>query len=90
MIGEHPRRRRFGDQIARASRAFQTKAKAQPGGALHLSLYWQALTKVESDYTVFIHLLDDSGAVRAQQDAPPVNGSYPTHLWEKDEIVQDT
>jgi len=86
----HPVEYRFGDQIA--LRGFDISDEGEslrPGGALHLSLYWQALTKVESDYTVFIHLLDDSGAVRAQQDAPPVNGSYPTHLWEKDEIVQD-
>ncbi len=79
---------RFGDQVA--LRGFDIQEDdLQPGGALLLSLYWQVLEAIDKDYTVFIHLLDDSGAVLAQQDTPPVSGSYPSSLWEKGEIVQD-
>jgi hypothetical protein len=60
-----------------------------PGGVLPLTLYWQALAPMETDYTVFVHLLDASGAVRAQRDAPPLDGDYPTSLWDEGEVVKD-
>lgn len=78
----------FGDQIA--LRGFDLPAEnLRPGDTVPLTLYWQALRASEDDYTVFVHVLDDGGAVRAQQDAPPLGGSYRTSLWDKDEVVQD-
>ena len=43
----------------------------------------------KSSYTVFTHLLNSDGQKVAQQDNPPVNGTYPTTLWLPDEIVAD-
>lgn len=60
-----------------------------PGQTTALTLYWQALADVDADYTVFIHMLDETGQVRVQQDAPPVEGQYPSSLWESGETVQD-
>ena len=54
-----------------------------------MSLYWQSAARVEKDYTVFIHLLDANGNVRAQIDAMPGEGRYPTSVWDVDEIVRD-
>jgi hypothetical protein len=54
-----------------------------------VTIYWLSLTTPATDYTVFVHLLDKSGQVAAGWDTPPVNGNYPTHLWSKDEIVED-
>jgi hypothetical protein len=45
---------------------------------------------VGKDYTVFVHLLDEKGAVRAQRDSAPRDGTYPTSSWEQDEIVTDS
>lgn len=59
------------------------------GDSLALTLYWRADSKIEKDYTVFIHLLDASGDVRAQIDAQPRGGAYPTSLWDSGEIVRD-
>jgi hypothetical protein len=62
---------------------------ARPGGTLGLTLYWRALAEMETDYTVFTHLLDSNGQTAAQQDNPPVNSAYPTTLWLPGEIVTD-
>jgi len=57
--------------------------------ALGLSLYWQALSDLDEDYTVFVHWLDEGGQILTQQDNQPRNGTYPTGLWEEGEIVED-
>ena len=62
---------------------------SKPGGQVYLILYWQALGKIEEDYTVFTHLLDSEGRLRAQKDNPPVSGLLPTSAWEVGEFIQD-
>ncbi|MBI3914139.1 MAG: glycosyltransferase family 39 protein [Chloroflexi bacterium] len=61
----------------------------RPGDPLTLTLYWRADFKMQDDYTVFIHLLDNNGAVRAQIDAQPRGGNYPTSIWDAGEVVRD-
>ncbi len=58
---------------------------------LELTLYWQALDRIDSSYKVFIHLIDETtGAVVVQDDAVPRQWSYPTNWWERGEVVEDT
>jgi hypothetical protein len=54
-----------------------------------LKLFWQAKTRPQADYTVFIHLLNAEGHIVAQADGPPAGGVYPTQLWEAGEIIVD-
>jgi hypothetical protein len=54
-----------------------------------LVLYWQSQARASKNYTVFVHLLDANGNVRAQIDREPRNGTYPTSVWEVGEIVRD-
>jgi hypothetical protein len=56
---------------------------------LSLTSYWQALVKPARAYTVFIHLLDAEGRVRAQSDVQPRGGAYPSSLWDAGEIIRD-
>ncbi len=56
---------------------------------IRLTLYWQARQRIEEDYTVFIHLLDDQGHIQAQQDGQPLNGDYPTSAWDEGQVVAD-
>jgi hypothetical protein len=56
---------------------------------LDLKLYWEALSEVNEDYTVFVHWLDEKGRILTQQDSQPRNGTYPTGLWDEGEIVED-
>ena len=58
---------------------------------LNLTLYWQAMRRMERDYKIFAHLssLSDD-AVVAQYDSMPCHWTYLTSWWDKDEIVADT
>ncbi len=61
----------------------------RPGDTLHLTLYWQALEPMETPYTVFTHLLDESSQVRGQMDSQPLGGVRPTTGWVPPEYVRD-
>jgi hypothetical protein len=56
---------------------------------LQLTLYWKAMRVPDQDYTVFVHVRDSAGEVAAQKDQPPLNGAYPTSLWDSGEVIQD-
>jgi hypothetical protein len=57
-------------------------------GALTLTLYWEATSEVDRDYTVFAHLVDEDGLIVAQGDGPPMV-TYPTSHWDSGEILVD-
>jgi hypothetical protein len=59
------------------------------GDVLTLTLTWRALGEMETDYTVFTHLLAPDGSMTGQRDAQPVEGRYPTSLWLPGEVVSD-
>lgn len=60
-----------------------------PNETLSLSLYWEAQSVPEFNYTVFVHLLNEAGEWVAGRDAQPMSARYPTRLWQPDEIVRD-
>ena len=60
-----------------------------PGRSLCLTLYWQAEAEMDTSYTVFTHLLDDHDHLWAQQDNPPVHGTFWTPEWRAGEVVVD-
>ena len=51
------------------------------GGRLRFTLYWQPLTPIREDYTVFTHLLGPKGVLLAQVDRQPLQGRVPTSHW---------
>jgi mannosyltransferase len=68
---------------------YRLGGKAQPGGTLGLTLYWEGLGPVETDYTVFTHLLDTGDNLLGQMDHPPQNGAAPTSTWETGQRLAD-
>lgn len=58
-------------------------------GYVRLTLYWQALTGMEKDYSIFAHIVDEQGQIVAQDDSQPRQGHYPTSFWREGEIVED-
>ena len=64
-------------------------ATREPGASFALTLYWRARGRPSADYTVFVHYLDSGGRLLAQADSPPQAGSYPTSLWDSDEVIAD-
>jgi hypothetical protein len=65
-------------------------ATAAPGDSILVTLYWRALTEMERDYTVFVHLAATDGSMAGQHDGHPVGGTYPTSLWLAGEVVIDS
>jgi hypothetical protein len=68
---------------------YQPPTSEQPNQA-RLTLYWRASSPPASDYTVFVHALDENGQLTGQADGPPVANHYPTSAWQPGEIVQDS
>lgn len=54
-----------------------------------VDLTWRALGRPNRDLTVFVHLVDASGKLVAQDDRQPVDGAYPTSIWDAGELVPD-
>jgi hypothetical protein len=63
--------------------------KVSPGQKLTITLDWSARSRPTTDYIVFVHVVDSSGRVVAQSDAPPQNGRYPTSLWDNGDTIVD-
>lgn len=64
-------------------------AFAPVDGQLLAHLYWESLQNRPSvNSTIFIHIVDTEGNVVAQSDLQPMNGQYPTFIWDEGEIVR--
>jgi hypothetical protein len=87
-LQEHAVQATFADEIELISCAFQP-APLAPTAVLHVSLSWRSLHPAGGDYTVFVHLTDESGQVWAQHDGQPVGGSHPTSSWQPREEITD-
>jgi hypothetical protein len=60
------------------------------GEAVQVTLYWQALRKLDANYTVFAQLLGSDGDLKSQVDSIPQDGGYPTIWWLPGEVIADT
>jgi hypothetical protein len=56
---------------------------------LKLTLYWQVESPLPLNYTTFVHVRNSAGQIAAQKDQPPLNGAYPTSLWDAGETIAD-
>jgi hypothetical protein len=83
---QYPLQARFGDSIDLTGVDLGTP---RYGRVLTYTLHWQALAPIAQNYTVFAHVLDAAGNLRAQQDTMPHNGQYPTSLWSPGETILD-
>jgi 4-amino-4-deoxy-L-arabinose transferase-like glycosyltransferase len=54
-----------------------------------LVLFWRAGQAPARDYTIFIHLLDETGKLAAGWDSQPQQGAYPSTLWLAGQTVTD-
>ena len=62
---------------------------AQPGDLISVVLYWQALRKPDREYMVFVHSLGRGLELVGNEDAYHGQGTFPTDLWNGDEIIAD-
>ena len=59
------------------------------GLPLRVRLFWQAKATIESNYTIFIHLVRPDEQLVAQQDQQPLGGFLPTRLWRPGLVIAD-
>jgi hypothetical protein len=67
---------------------------AKPGGAIVLTLYWQAVEVVNLPYKTFVHLVSDGGQgsearLWAQADDYPACGTQSTQYWQVGQTIVD-
>jgi hypothetical protein len=79
---------RFGPSIWLIGYQLTTPERA-PGETVEVILYWRAYAPLDRQYTVFVHLLDASGAWVAGWDMMPRYNTYPTTDWPVVELIDD-
>ena len=79
----------FNDQARLAGLDLPRQA-VRAGESLPLTLYWQVLAEFDKSWTVFVHLVDQSGRIISQQDQLPGGGQFPTTGWLPGEYLTDT
>lgn len=62
---------------------------AVENGALKIVLYLRALEKPDADYDFWVQTRDATGNTLDGKMSAPVDGTYPTSLWRKNELVVD-
>jgi hypothetical protein len=73
----------YGDSMQLIGYTLPEGATYAPGQALPLSLYWQAIARIEEDYTVAWFLADEAGVVVTQgMDSHPAGGFEHTSEWQ--------
>ena len=84
---QHPLWRSLGDVVACLGHS-TNQDRAQGGGSLRLTIWWQALAEIDEDYTVFIHVLGPGDRIWAQEDTVASRDHRPTSTWRVGEIVR--
>ncbi len=59
------------------------------GDDLRIVLTWRTPVPIRDSFNIFVHIVDNSGALVAQYDGVPAAGLRPMPTWESGEIVTD-
>ncbi len=79
---------RLGDHIWLDGYSLRTPT-VTPGEIVQLALFWRAAAPIEERYKVFVHILDEDGAIVAQTDREPGGNLLPTTIWAPGESIVD-
>lgn len=75
------------DQFGNAIELAGYSVSPLPDGQSRVTLYWRVLNSPAGDYTVFVHLMDETGARHSQSDRRPLDGGFPTQLWRSGDVI---
>ena len=78
----------FGDQIILVGYTLDRRV-VRPGETIRLTLYWRAQAPMETNYSVFAHVLGVEDQVWARNDGWPAGGNAPTSRWQPGQVVED-
>jgi hypothetical protein len=79
----------FRDQLRLVGYSLGDATVFQPGDAVEVELFWQALRAPGEDFLPRLELLDSQGQAVAELTEKPVGGDYPTAWWQAGELVRD-
>lgn len=85
----HPTQITFGEAAIQLDGYDISQTNLSLNEPLQLTLYWHALTPPGESYVIFVHLLDSQGQLVAQVDQLPLQGQWPTHLWQSGHKLAD-
>lgn len=77
------------DQSIRLENYELTRQQVRRGEMIGLILYWKTGAKLERDYTVFVHLIDEKAQRLEGYDGMPRDGTAPTSRWRVGELMPD-
>lgn len=84
----HPLAAKYGESIA--LRGFDVSPRVlRPGQSFDLTLYWQAVHSIGTNYWLLIQVLDPSGRPLAHSTTLPYLGRYATVLWRPGDLFAD-
>lgn len=69
--------------------ALDEGVQVKAGQTLQVNLYWQAQLPLDTDYAIFLHLLDPTGQRVTQRDTLIRASDYRTAHWQVGELVID-
>lgn len=84
----HPFRAEFDGQLRLLGYDLQP-IPASPGDTLRLTLYWEAMGRVKTNYSTFAQLIGPDGQVYAQHDHLTGHDAYPTSHWQPEALVRN-
>jgi hypothetical protein len=79
----------LGYNLYKRGYAHQKGEPLHPGDVLHLDLYWQASSRLDTNWQLGLQLVDKGGQSWVVQEEQPMGGSYGTSLWQAGEVVRD-
>ena len=85
---QYPQSVRFGDSIMFLGHSFDLSALASED-KIGITLYWQCLSPVGENYTVYLKVLNGGYHIYGQQGGMPVHNGFPTNQWERGIVVED-
>jgi hypothetical protein len=83
---EHQSGATFGPDIRLHSYEIDTAA-LRSSGMLTVTLQWQVLADITTDYAMFVHVLDNQGRRVGQIDVPPGGPRAPTAIWQVGQYI---
>ena len=84
----HPAEVNLGDKVTFLGYDLET-TPAEAGSELGVTLYWQRTEPLETDYSVYLRLINGVYDVWGAQDGGPLWDAMPTSLWEEGMVVAD-
>jgi hypothetical protein len=69
---------------------YSIPAGVTAGQPFMVTLYWQTSSPTPTNYTVFIHIVDQNGQSVGQGDGPPLSGDWPTSAWLPGQSITDS